>query len=62
MGYVALLKVTNSPEYKPMLCLSVLVGVPGSFIWLNELVECSLLVLKEILASYLRLKTVFLPF
>ena len=34
VGYVALLKVTNSPEYKPMLCLSVLVGVPGSFIWL----------------------------
>lgn len=28
----------------------------------NELVECSLLVLKEILASYLRLKTVFLTF
>ena len=33
-GCVVLLEKVNSPEYKAMLCLSVLVAVPGSFIWL----------------------------
>ena len=34
VAYMELLRVKKSPEYKAMLCLSVLVGVPGSFIWL----------------------------
>lgn len=34
VGYVVFLKVINSFEYKFMLCLSVLVGVFGLFIWL----------------------------
>ena len=33
-GCMVLLEKVNSPEYKAMLCLSVLVGVSGSFIWL----------------------------
>ena len=61
VGYVVLLKVTNSPEYKPMLCLSVLVGVPGSFIWLILLSVVIYFSVRDGPLFYLNILLVLIP-
>ena len=61
VGYVVLLKVTKSPEYKPMLCLSVLVAVPGSFIWLILLFVVTYFSVRDGPLFYLDILLVLIP-
>ena len=61
VAYMVYLKVVNSPEYKAMLCLSVLVGVSGSFICLILLSVVIYFSVRDGLLFYLEILLVLIP-
>ena len=59
--YVKCLKEAKSPEYKAMLCLSVLVGVSGSLIWLILLSVVIYFSVRDGALFYLNILLVLIP-